>query len=307
MSDRFRKAFRALLVCRDGSTRSEQRLCMTGYTANNIDRSSYEANMNTRITRIENSHKSVTLGINTKNELKQHEHLGSGSSLRRAAAEAAAKNNLTSDSILACASYSKQNTKQTRAYDVNDVHSTRCLHDINGGGMESHTDGKETHVEIVNNNVPKNSSMSETSNNQHQRKTNRRHHHHHHHHHHHSHNPNAICQDKTTNLDKCNKHKRVRNNHLTCGDKMSINSKLHKKELINPSVGVYRLNSPCSLTKISTTKTCKNCGAKNNKFICSTKLNRTLSAPSGLSTFAPSKHHVGSKLSKEIKFASISF
>ena len=297
MSDRFRKAFRALLVCRDGSGRSEQRLCMTGYTTNNIDRSTYEANVNTRVTRIENSYNSVTPGINTKTVIKQHESLGSGSCLRKAAAEAAAKNNLTSDSILACSSYSKQNTKQTRAHFLND---------INEGRTETYKDGKETHVEIVNNTVPKNSSISEISNHQNHRKTNRRHHHHHHHHHHHSQNASSIHQDKNTHSDKCNKHKCVRNNHSTCADKMITCSKLHKKELIKPSVGVYRLNSSCSLTKNSATKNCRNCSAKSNNFKTLTKVNKTLSAPSGLSTFSPSKHHAGYKLSKEMKFKVLS-
>ena len=82
MSDRFRKAFRALLVCRDGSTRSETRLCMTGYnTANNFD---------TRVTRSVADMSSVAIAP-YKNEIKRNDHVGSGSSLRRAAAEAAAK------------------------------------------------------------------------------------------------------------------------------------------------------------------------------------------------------------------------
>ena len=63
MSDRFRKAFRSLLVCRDGSTRSEQRLCMTGQTGfntNNIDRASCDPHLNTKATRFENASNSVT-------------------------------------------------------------------------------------------------------------------------------------------------------------------------------------------------------------------------------------------------------
>ena len=55
MSDRFRKAFRSLLICRDGSTRSEQRLCMAGYTtANHFEKSSAEGNINTRSSQQEN-------------------------------------------------------------------------------------------------------------------------------------------------------------------------------------------------------------------------------------------------------------
>ena len=280
MSDRFRKAFRSLLICRDGSTRSEQRLCMAGYTtANHFEKSSAEGNINTRIARYEGpsnavSNTWVNPSTNAQIEVKRH-HVTPDSSqcLRKAAAEAAAKNNMASESILARANYSSYNTIVNQN-SIPKEQKERKIHNENEKITSKISFGTDFLREIDKNSQEKMIDPTHSKNS--------RRHHHHHHHHHHSRYQGLFHQDENNISDKCTKcNKRVRNTH--CSNTAASN-KLCKKDPLNDPAGVRRLDSSCSL-KVSTRKNnCKHCCTKKKTFRNSTKLSKTMSAPSSLST-----------------------
>ena len=286
MSDRFRKAFRSLLICRDGSTRSEQRLCMTGYTtANHFDKSSCEPNINVRTARNDNSPNAVSTtwvnsSTNAQIETKRHHVVPeSNNCLRKAAAEAAAKNNMKSESILARANYSSHSTKEYQNL-VSKEQKERKLH-IENDNIKCEIFSGLDYLKDIDK-----SSQERMIDISHQKNERRHHHHHHHHHHNHSRYQGLFHQDQNNISDKCTKcNKRVRNTHCST---IPTNNKSCKKDPLKDPAGVRRLDSSCSL-KVSTTKNnCKNCCTKKKKHRNSTKLSKTLSAPSSLSTLYPS-------------------
>ena len=270
MSDRFRKAFRSLLVCRDGSTRSEQRLCMTGQTGfntNNIDRASCDPHLNTKNTRLENASTSVTPCMNLRSTVKRNETMGSGVTLQKAAAEAAAKNNLASASILVCTTYSTQGAKQETANILGELNT--------GNGKIYNHNEKSPNPDIVQEDPETlTTSTSEISNPQNQDKCSQRHHQHHHHHrHHHSHHHRHTNQDslKGSNKGGCPKHNKQSNIPVT--EKCS--SMVHNKE---SKCGVKRSNTSYSLESSATAYGTTHC-SKEGKISDSSKVTKTFSAP----------------------------
>ena len=266
MSDRFRKAFRSLLVCRDGSTRSEQRLCMTGQTGfntNNIDRASCDPHLNTKTTRFENASNSVTPCMNPRSTVKRNEMMGSGVTLQKAAAEAAAKNNLASASILVCTTYSTQGAKQEKANILGELNT--------GNGKIYNPNEKSPNPDIVQEDPETlTTSTSEISNPQNQDKGSQRHHHHHRHHHSHHHRHTNQDSLKGSNKGGCPKHTKQLNIPVTEKCSCTVDNE--------SECDVKRSTTSCSLQSSATVYGKTHC-SKEGQISDSPKVTKTFSAP----------------------------
>ena len=292
MSDRFRKAFRSLLVCRDGSTRSEQRLCMTGQTGfntNNIDRASCDPHLNTKNTRLENASNSVTPCMNLRSTVKRNETMGSGVTLQKAAAEAAAKNNLASASILVCTTYSTQGEKQEKANILGELNP--------GNGKIYNRDEKCPNPDIVQEDPETlTTSTSEISNPQNQDKRSHRHHHHHHHHrHHHSHHYKYTNQDSLKRSNNGDCQTQTIQSNISVTEKCS--SMLHNKEY---ECTVKRSATSCSMESSATVYGNTHCSKEKN-ISESTKVTKTFSAPNEIPASITSSSWKGDIFSNKAK------
>ena len=292
MSDRFRKAFRALLVCRDRSTRSEQQhLCMTGYaTTNNVTRNTYETNLNTRVTRYQSIPNTVSPSINSRVGTKRNGPIGSGSNLQKAAAEAAAKNNLKTDSILASITHPTPTGKQAENHVLQNKENEKlktCRFDNEINAEITKGAEIEENLELTpNESNTINGIDSRIANPEDHKKANRRHHHHHHHHHH-SYQSNH--EDQKNYLNKCKNHKHVRIKHSSCTDKST--SKSYRNDLM----GSTSLPASCSLKMLTSQK---GSFAKQDNDFCFVKTKKSTSTPCDLSMSVSSAHDVDCELSR---------
>ena len=236
-----------------------------GFNTNNIDRTSCDPNLNTKTTRYENASNSVTPCMNLRSTVKRNETTGSGVTLQKAAAEAAAKNNLASASILVCTAYSTQGEKQEKANILGELST--------GNGKIYNRDEKSPNPDIVQEDPETlTTSTSEISNPQNQDKCSQRHHHHHHRHHH-SHHHRHTNQDSLKGYNKggCPKHTKQSNIPVT--EKGS--SMVHNKE---SKCGVKRSNTSYSLESSATAYDNTYC-SKEGKISDSSKVTKTFSAP----------------------------